>query len=63
MKKFNQLTFSKVKKSFRERGYKISKKNKIISESFSSFYYLSLASIFLVSFCLVDTTQLECSIG
>ena len=26
------------------------KKNKIISERFSSFYYLSLASIFLVSF-------------
>ena len=50
MKKFNQLTFSKVKKSLRERGYKISKKNKIISERFSSFYYLSLASIFLVSF-------------
>ena len=50
MKKFNQLTFSKVKKSLRERGYKISKKNKIISESFYSFYYLSLASIFLVSF-------------
>ncbi len=50
MKKFNQLTLSKLKKSFREKGYKISKKNKIISESFSSFYYLSLASIFLVSF-------------
>ena len=50
MKKFNQLTFSKVKKSLRERGYKISKKNKIISEGFYSFYYLSLASIFLVSF-------------
>ena len=50
MKKFNQLTFFKVKKSSRERGYKISKKNKIIPESFSSFYYLSLASIFLVSF-------------
>ena len=50
MKKFNQLTFSKIKKYLRERGYKVSKKNKIISESFSSFYYLSLASIFLVSF-------------
>ena len=50
MKKFNQLTFSKVKKSLRERRYKISKKNTIISESFSSFYYLSLVSIFLVSF-------------
>ena len=50
MKKFNQLTFSKIKKSLQERGYKISKKNKIISERFSSFYYLSLASIFLVSF-------------
>ncbi len=50
MKKFNQLTFSKVKKSLQERRYKISKKNKIISGSFSSFYYLSLASIFLVSF-------------
>ena len=50
MKKFNQLTFSKVKKSLRERRYKISKKNIIISESFSSFYYLSLVSIFLVSF-------------
>ena len=50
MKKFNQLTFSKTKKYLRERGYKVSKKNKIISESFSSFYYLSLASIFLVSF-------------
>ena len=50
MKKFNQLTFSKIKKSVRERGYKISKKNKIISEGFYSFYYLSLASIFLVSF-------------
>ena len=50
MKKFNQLTFSKIKKYLRERGYKVSKKNKIISESFSNFYYLSLASIFLVSF-------------
>ena len=50
MKKFNKLTLSKLKKSFREKGYKISKKNKIIPESFSSFYYLSLASIFLVSF-------------
>jgi Bax protein len=50
MKKFNQLTFSKTKKYLRERGYKVSKKNKIISESFSNFYYLSLASIFLVSF-------------
>ena len=50
MKKFNQLTFFKIKKSLQERGYKISKKNKIISERFSSFYYLSLASIFLVSF-------------
>ena len=50
MKKFNQLTFSKIKKYLRERGYKVSKKNKIISKSFSSFYYLSLASIFLVSF-------------
>ena len=50
MKKFNQLTFSKIKKYLRERGYKVSKKNKIISEKFSSFYYLSLASIFLVSF-------------
>ena len=50
MKKFNQLTFSKIKKYLRERGYKVSKKNKIISESFSSFFYLSLASIFLVSF-------------
>ena len=49
MKKFNQLTFSKIKKYLRERGYKVSKKNKIISEKFSSFYYLSLASIFLVS--------------
>ena len=50
MKKFNQSTFSKIKKYLRERGYKVSKKNKIISESFSNFYYLSLASIFLVSF-------------
>jgi len=50
MKKFNQLTFSKIKKFLQERGYKISKKNKIISENFSNFYYLSLASIFLVSF-------------
>ena len=50
MKKFNQLTFSNIKKYLRERGYKVSKKNKIISEKFSSFYYLSLASIFLVSF-------------
>ena len=50
MKKFNQLTFFKIKKFLQERGYKVSKKNKIISENFSSFYYLSLASIFLVFF-------------
>ena len=50
MKKFNQLTFFKIKKFLQERGYKVSKKNKIIPENFSSFYYLSLASIFLVFF-------------
>ncbi len=31
-------------------NFKFKKKNKIISGSFSSFYYLSLASIFLISF-------------
>ena len=28
MKKFNQLTFSNIKKYLRERGYKVSKKNR-----------------------------------
>ena len=50
MKKLNQLTFFKIKKFLQERGYKVSKKNKIISDNFLSFYYISLASIFLVFF-------------
>ncbi len=50
MRKLNQLTIFKIKKFLQERGYKISKKNKIIPENFSSFYQLSLASIFLISF-------------
>ena len=29
MKKFNQLTFSNIKKYLRERGYKVSKKNNL----------------------------------
>ena len=50
MKKYNQLSILKIKKFLQDKGYRISKKNKIISESISSFYYLSLASIFLISF-------------
>ena len=50
MKKFNQFTLIKIKKFLQDRGYKITKKNKIIPENFSNFYYLSLASIFLISF-------------
>ena len=50
MKKLNQLTFIKIKKFLQNRGYNISKKNKIISENFTSLYYISLASIFLISF-------------
>ena len=50
MKKLNKFTFLKVKKFHHERGHRVSKKNKIISDNFSSFYYISLASIFLVSF-------------
>ena len=50
MKKFNQSTFFKIKKFLQEREYKVSKKNKIIPQNFSSFYYLSLASIFLIFF-------------
>ena len=38
MKKLNQLTIFKIKKFLQEKGYKISKKNKIIPENFSSFY-------------------------
>jgi len=49
MKKLNQLTFFNIKKFLQHRGYKISKKNKIISENFLSFYYISLASILLIS--------------
>jgi len=50
MKKLNQLTFLKIKKFLQDKGYKISKKNKIIPENFSSFYYISLVSIFLILF-------------
>ena len=50
MKKLNQLTFIKIKKFLQNRGYNISKKNKIISENFTSLYYISLASVFLISF-------------
>tara|TARA_Y100001970_G_scaffold121363_1_gene150567 strand:+ start:3161 stop:4294 length:1134 start_codon:yes stop_codon:yes gene_type:complete len=50
MKKINQLSFYKIKKFLNERGYKISKRNKIIPENFSNFFYLSLVSIFLISF-------------
>ena len=50
MKKYNQLSILKIKKFLQDKGYRISKKNKIIPENISSFYYLSLASIFLISF-------------
>jgi Bax protein len=50
MKKLNQLTFIKIKKFLQNRGYNTSKKNKIISENFTSLYYISLASVFLISF-------------
>ncbi len=50
MKNLKPLTFIKVKKFLQERGYKVSKKNRIISDNFSSLYYISLAGIFLVSF-------------
>ena len=50
MKKLNQLTFIKIKKFLQNRGYNTSKKNKIIFENFTSLYYISLASVFLISF-------------
>ncbi len=53
MKKYNKLSILKIKKFLQDKGYKISKKNKIISENTSSFYYFSLASIFLISFFYV----------
>ena len=43
-----QINIFKLKSILQKKGYKISKKHKIISESFFSFYYTALAGILLI---------------
>ncbi len=50
MKNSKTLDIFRIKKILQKRGYKISKKHKLIPKEFLSFYYLSLASFFLISF-------------
>ena len=48
MKSYTSIDISKIKKVLQIRGYKISKKNKLVSENYKSLFHTSLASIFLV---------------
>ena len=59
MKGNSSIDIFKIKKALQIRGYKISKKNKLISENFKSLYYTSLASIFLISFFYITPLTLN----
>ena len=59
MKSYTSIDISKIKKVLQIRGYKISKKNKLVSEKFKSLYYTSLVSIFLVFFFYITPLTLN----
>ena len=59
MKGNSSIDIFKIKKALQIRGYKISKKNKLIPESFKSLYYTSLVSIFLISFFYITPPTLN----
>ena len=59
MKSYTSINISKIKKVLQIRGYKISKKNKLVSENFKSLYYTSLVSVFLVFFFYITPLTLN----
>ena len=61
MKGNSSIDIFKIKKALQIRGYKISKKSKLISENFKSLYYTSLVSVFLISFFYITPITLNFS--
>ena len=59
MKSYTSIDISKIKKVLQIRGYKISKKNKLVSENYKSLFHTSLASIFLVFFFYITPLTLN----
>ncbi len=50
MKNNNLKNILAIKKFLQSKGYKVSKKNKIIPENFIAFYYTAVGSVFLILF-------------
>ena len=59
MKSYTSINIAKIKKVLQIRGYKISKKNKLVSENFKSLYYTSFVSVFLVFFFYITPLTLN----